>query len=350
MMEGNTNSMHKIFYKPHGIFISTAIAMFISLLTAFNGVFLGNSFLFPTFGCYYAGSDEYLAYSSDIGTIEQSAIFNDIGMIYHNLKKANIIFIGNSRMQMGWDYHLLNKQCASNNIHIYNLSCGNGEGSLFFLYYIRLHPIFGKIVLINVDKNFQVVSGPAKDAMRHDKAYHIKDFLKKNSFIRVKSMFDYFFPETMYSWFDAKRPEAVIYRRFSDGFWNFKYYNDYVNKISPKHEGVQCAEVYNHSISLYYNSNLKQLIDELRKQKCFVILTQIPTTDSHPLDVEEIGLYENLPVIVYKNRYSTLHTLDGSHLSNASATEFTADIFPKITKLYHAILAAHQQDHTVFSD
>lgn len=301
-----------------------AICLFVAFLALPGGLFHWNGFLVPLLGKYRAQSSEYLAYSNDIGTVEQSSLYHDIGAVARGVRAADIVILGNSRMQMAWDKDLLREYCGRENLALYNLSCGNGEGFLYYYEYLRKHPFKNKVVLLNVDNYFQNFSGPARQALEGGGAQAVCDFLEKQSFIRIKSVAESLFPAGFLDFFEVKPGEAVLFRSFANGFWNFDNYP------GTDRCAIACRDAYKGLAEAYPASSLKVLIDALRRNNCAVILVQAPTTDSSPRDVEEIARLENLPCILYERPYDSLSTFDGSHLCRESAREFTRSVFPRI--------------------
>jgi hypothetical protein len=305
------------------------IAIFLSFLIIGNCLFYGKAFLVPCLGKYAAGVNEYLAYSKDIGTIEQGVLYQDIGFIHSAVQAADLVMFGNSRVQFGWDREELDSFCARNNISTYNLSCGNSEGYTFFFEYIKKHPIRNKVALLNIDNSIDIYSGPARQAIQGGggKGPYL-NFLESQSFIRIKSIFEVLFPEKMLHAVGYKPASMVLFRSFDNGFWNLKYFPGI--EQTNQHCGVR----NNRSLVVNYErSNLKKFVAALRANGCFVILTQVPWGDSDPVQVEDIADYEKLDFILFDRPYEVLYTFDGHHLCRQSAREFARDMLPRLLAL-----------------
>lgn len=99
-----------------------------------------------------AGSDDYLAYS--LGGIEDQMIYHGFLGIPKYLKRADVLFVGNSHMQFGWPRQTLEPFFAARHMHFYNMAFGYVETSAFPLAIIKKYNLHPKWIIINVEPFF----------------------------------------------------------------------------------------------------------------------------------------------------------------------------------------------------
>ena len=303
-----------------------SIFSFILFLIFGNGVLVGSSFWVPFWGKYNVNHGEYFGYSKDIDNAMHLAEYYNIGGCMDLAANSDIIMIGNSRMQMAWDPKIVRLVAKENNISIYNLAVGHAEGFAFFNALIKKYPIYNKVVLVHVDKYFQIHSGPAKESENNSLEVYFR-FFDRQTMFRLKNLSELFGSQKLTGLLELKPIDSLLLKSFVDGFWNSTHFPNMDQK------GPQCVEVYNSLISTFRETDLESLVVELIARGCFVILTTIPTTDSSSADAEEIAQAMGVSFLKNDLHDVKLDTFDGSHLARTDAKKFTEVTLPKIIEI-----------------
>ena len=312
------------------ISIITILVFCAILLCANDGAILSIGTL-PSVGSKNVRAGEFFAYSDDLGSLEHDILFHNLNGIISKTRNSDVLFVGNSRMQMGWDHNLLRKIANSAGFKIFNLSCGNSEGITFFAELIKKHDIRDKIVVVNIDSGTPIISGPASKAMNTPWLPSLESVLNKTSYFHSKALAESFLSERIISDIDHYgyyvRIRATILRNFTDGFWIYRHWGVLDGKGKP------CSDEkrgFPDEDALPKIANFMQI---MRDQNNYVILTQVPSTDSSPQDVHTVANTIGGTPLLYTREYTKMWTYDGSHLNTESATQFTEEILPRIVAM-----------------
>lgn len=307
------------------------ILVFCTILLCANGGTVLSIGTLPSVGYKNVRSGEFFAYSDDLGSLEHDILFHNINDITSHIKNADVLFVGNSRMQMGWDHNLLRKIASSADLKIFNLSCGNSEGITFFAELIKKHDIRGKIVVVNIDSSTPNISGPAAIAMQTPFMHSLESVLSKTSYFHSKALAESFLSERIISDIDHHsyyvRIRATILRDFNDGFWIYRHWGVLNGK------GKLCSDEKRGFREEDALPKVAHFMQTMKDHNNFIILTQVPSTDSSPLDVHAITSSIGGTPLLYSQEYSTMWTYDGSHLNTESATRFTEEVLPQIVAM-----------------
>lgn len=319
------------------------IAVFLLALLLVNGGGILAVGTMPSIGGKHVRHGEYFAYSDDLGSLEQDILYFDINGVTSKARNADILFIGNSRMQMGWDIRLVRKLSCSSELKIYNLSCGNSEGITYFSNLFMKNNIRNKVVVVNIDKSTRDISIPATNAMRGSWLTRMRSLLKKTSDFHSKAIAESFLPESIISYIDHEkyytRIRATILRDANDGFWIYRYWGGMNGKgkiCSSEKRGLDEKEEVASSLS-----DFMRVMSEMNN---YVILIQVPSTDSSPEDVTFAQRITGRESLLYSQDYTQLHTFDDSHLNLESATRFTNDMLPRVISLAQKHLRQSRAD------
>lgn len=86
---------------------------------------------------YLSDGQWYLAWERRIGHRDHEVLFYGIGESIDHAKRADILFLGNSRTQFGFSSEVLTEFFASRGLRFFNLSFGHGEMDAFPLLLIK---------------------------------------------------------------------------------------------------------------------------------------------------------------------------------------------------------------------
>ncbi|MBF0482195.1 MAG: hypothetical protein HQK82_11065 [Desulfovibrionaceae bacterium] len=306
------------------------------IITIGNGLFYGNGFIVPFIGKYFADNDEHFVYGieGNFPVNQDQIMFKKFTKSLHNIMESDIIFVGASRMQFGFNIDMVKSYFSHENIKSYNLSI---VGQSYKLYndYFKRHPVIDKVVLIDIDAVF------LGDAEFIEDKSTVFDFLLSQTSARILNFSEGILPALIYKDLDVfgiNPSKFTIFKNFTNGFYDTKNLAEFI-KTSTKKE---CSATSKQLVDQFTSSGIMELIEELRNNGCLVILTEVPYPEASPLDVIEIGRIYNLPVIIFDKPYESLHVFDGSHLDIESATKFTSFLLPRIVEFFKYFQKTHQ--------
>lgn len=318
------------YFGSRSISIITILVFCVILLCANDGAVLSVGML-PSVGSKNVRTGEFFAYSDDLGSLEHDILFHNINNIISEINNSNVLFAGNSRMQMGWDHNLLRKISKAAGLKIFNLSCGNSEGITFFAELIKKHGIRNKIIVVNIDSSTPNISGPAVTAMNTSFLPRLEAVLNKTAYFHSKAIAESFLSERIISDIDHHkyyvRIRATILRDYSDGFWIYRHWGVLDGKGKP------CSDEKRGFLDEDALPKIANFIQIMKDHNNYVILTQIPSTDSSPQDVHTVATSIGGTPLVYTREYAKMWTYDGSHLNTESATQFTEVVLPRIVAM-----------------
>jgi hypothetical protein len=161
--------------------------------------------------------DWYLAYFN--GDVEHFAIYNDLGGAAESLKRADVLFVGNSRIQYAFrDRATLRDFFSARNMTYFVLAFGYNEGEIFPEAIIRKFDLHPKWVIVNANPFFGTqASVPATQAMSLGYWEAWKTSFEAVSSLAVQRRIHRIFPYFGLSQWDKNQVQYVAYRSRSDG-------------------------------------------------------------------------------------------------------------------------------------
>jgi hypothetical protein len=290
-------------------------------------------------GCkLYREPGTFLAYckSSQYGDYEHGAYYFDLEPeAIENLKKAEVLFLGNSRAQFGFSTDEVRNYFNERSIPFYVMGFAYGETSEFARILIEKFNLKPKVLVIDTDPFFtDGLSAPASAILDDSGAFWHRgprfirtrwDYLAKNRFNRLQPKLCYLLPMLCSS------EHGVIYRSSKDGSWIWRdlYYsaegrripNDGSSRIFLGPEFL--VTVKQHARRLFEAAGVRR--------EC-VILTAVPNAvhDARSYTVESgrlLGARVELPEL------DGLQTVDTSHLTWASAQRWSGTLMRGIDSL-----------------
>jgi hypothetical protein len=245
--------------------------------------------------------------------LSQPVLYHNLGTSIQNAKKADILFIGNSRLQLGIREEFILPLAQKSNLKVFSIGCGHAEGTAFALDLIRKHDLRPKIVVIFGGAH--IYNGGYSDVARETE--------KMSRWAAVK-----LWGETAASWntryrlhkavpkvdfFDQRiSSRYVVYRSEVTGWWKPALERGGTYQVSYL-EGD-----FDYSRILPLATEIKS---ELDRRGSLLIASVIPyrRTDDQYLQY----LKDKLAIPFVNPRLPDLETADGSHLNLRSAERFT---------------------------
>ena len=233
------------------------------------------------------------------------------------LRKAEVLFLGNSRSQFAFSSDVTAEFFAKQGIPYYLLGFAYVQTSEFPLRLIKRLALHPKLLVINADPFFShIFKGPAQQVVDGS----------------ASARFDY----TLKRWFQSIHPalcrslprlcqpkQATIYRDMRDGRWLWlSTFSD--DKSLPISEPIAIPQrLIDDAISVG-----RDFINQIGIDKACVVLTGIPTRVSSAEAATQIA--QALGVKYIEPSLSGLATIDGEHLNVESANRWSRAFLPQL--------------------
>lgn len=255
--------------------------------------------------------------------LSQLILYHDLGESISNARKADILFIGNSRLQLGLRAEFLVPKAEAMGLRVFSIGCGHVERANFALDLIRKHDLRPKIVV--------ATGGPAlyndwysnvgEDALAMTRWDAMKKRLEVVGVWNLQQRIHAWLPKLDY--LDRKLTDHwIMYRSAKTGWWE------------PGLEPRGAFPVRMGEESASYENALpiaRELKAELDRRGTTLVLSIVPhgrTRVGHlSLLSEELGV----PVVIPS--FDEMFMADGSHLNRESAKRYVDRFWAKFVAL-----------------
>lgn len=265
---------------------------------------------------------------------------NDHHVLYHgtdgeairNLKAADILFVGTSRMMFALRSRVLEPWATAHGVTYYALGFGFREGDAFVLEIIRKYDLRPKIVVVNVDEFFGKELSPWAERVIKDTPFGTRKRLWEAELgHEARRRIHQVIP----NWIDlCGRPgfpfgnEFIAYRSRKDGVWS----------VSPWPEPTMAApsEDYGDApVGPRIGDPARAFKAELDRRGALMILTTVPAPGGSSGNPVAVGKMLGVPVVGMDVDGLTSH--DGSHLSEDSAVFWSRRLIQDLTPHVYAL-------------
>lgn len=266
----------------------------------YPGKFLITERVKPEPGAFFVSRGEH--------ELSHLALYHDIGSSIDSARQADILIIGNSRGQLGFDEQYLVAQARALGLRIFNLSVGHADSAQFARVVMQRHQLKPKLLIVNGGDFFynrsysdwgqEVVAMSRWQAYKTFFEYSLGWWLEKRLH-RYLPYLDYF-QRGRYPWIHYRSPET--------GWWQNTQWPDARYPIKPGEEKKR------YDRALPVARALKEQVGAWNGQ---LVLTIVPyrmvRTGHLPFLAEQLDVPYILP------GFDDLATADGSHLTADSA-------------------------------
>jgi hypothetical protein len=270
------------------------------------------------FSCSAAGyaDSAYLAYchTEAFGDYDHGAFWFDLeSTAIRAAAAADVLFLGNSRMQFGFSTTSTTEWFASRSIPYYLLGFAYTETMTFVSPYLeRLEPR-ARAYVINVDRFFNdFETPPAAEIFRTPETSYEK--------YRAKRRWQWLHRHLCTSVAMVCGDQAAFFRRPHDGQWRLAGHA--VGDASFVPQGVSDATENNRTRWPSYIEMAKRFVSELSVDRRCVILTLVPSKETRRAEAGAIA--HALGIDLVDPVVPGLRTFDGSHLDEPSAERWSA--------------------------
>lgn len=264
------------------------------------------------FACPATGyaADRYLAYcqADHYGDYEHGAFWFGLEPeVRESLAAAQVMFMGNSRLQWGFSNRTTSDWFASIRASYYLIGFSYYETYKFEASLLRQVSPRARVYVINIDGFFKPEESVPAQSVMHD-AGALQGY------------------ETKRRWQSAHQAvcarvtalcgnDYAVYRSRSTGTW-FPLGGHFEHEATSEEAAVDGAYVQQ------YVSEARRLLAQIPVKHDCIILTMVPTFKTKRVAAEAIASELGLPLI--SPRMDGLFTFDGSHLERASAERWSA--------------------------
>ena len=244
--------------------------------------------------------------------LSQMVLWHGLGDSIENARRADILFVGDSRMPVGLREEIIVPAAAALGLHVFSLACGHVGRVPFALELIRKHDLRPKIVVVvggpHVFRNLW--SAPEEQARKLTRWQAWTAWIEADARWRLQSWLHARLPKI--DWFDRDLiANWIMYRSTRTG-WLLPV----VEPSSSIPIGV-APDDPSYAWLLPVARELKQ---ELDRRGALLVLSVVPYHDTRtghlPFLSHELGVPMVLP------SFDGVLTADGSHLSRSSAASY----------------------------
>ncbi len=279
-----------------------------------------------------SGADRYLSYCeiNTFGNYDQGAFYYGLEPeAVDNLKKADVLFLGNSRSQFAFSSDAAADFFNRRGMRYFLLGFGYGELSDFPLALIRRHHLQPKALIVNADPFFSHERTSIGHSILDDRIMLIRGkYLLKKLMIVAREL-------TCKIASPACKSEGVassLYRSRSDGRW------DVSGLLPPGH-------LANHNIPFVLNttpisqSSLdqpigvgKEFLAQVPVSPACIVLTGVPVPEYNSAEVAA-ALAQALGTKVLNVSIPNLATIDRNHMTADSVKRWSNAFFNKLDQV-----------------
>jgi hypothetical protein len=267
----------------------------------------------PPFTPPASPSDDFYVATDSLDHIVLSRGWGDT---LRRLKAADVLFLGNSRVMLGFARTELAPTFDRLGLKYYLLGFGHTEGDQFPLAIIRKFNLRPRVVVINADPFFVGGVSPFARQVNGMSAFDAHKALfegaaHNHAVTEMRRVLPHW-PDVA----DGPVTHLPLYRARSDGAWLGP--TDFA-KTTPIREGIDAPPGPVPEARLLLARQFKAEMDARGTQ---MVLTCVPSPAANPRQAEEFARYLGVPFVA--PTVDGLETFDRNHLTPASARRFTS--------------------------
>lgn len=280
--------------------------------------------IFPWIGgCHPGGYDDdhYMAYchTASYGDYEHWAVWHDFEPgVLDALRKAKLLFMGNSASQYAFSTKAVNEFAAQRDIPYYSFGFGMGSGAEVPKRMIKKFGLKPKVLVVNADPFFWAAFNGVNVKMLQDDSSAIweHDLKKKMQAFQRETCKDsepgWLAKNTL-----CKTGLETIYRNRHTGQWMTKYYRP--DKRIPVAETENLLPQLDTAVA--YAKDFSKAVDV--PLSCIVI-SAVPRSSTDNEYLRRLSKATGMPAFIPS--MDGLTTEDGFHLSEDSAERWSAEL------------------------
>ena len=295
-----------------------------AIILASLAAFIANSRTDGLFACQPVADDaqEYIAYCN----VRNFADY-DHGAFYFEMepttmaaaRDADVLFLGNSRMQFAMSADPLRQAMAQRGLSHYLLGFSHGENNVFIGRILEALEPSAHTYVISVDDFFEPdATDPAHDVMTNPEAPN--RYQQKRNWLWVHNSLCGRIPALC-------GHQYTYVRNRADGHWRFDG-QDFLTQVpSRERPAINLTELDATKLAVY-TPVAQRFVTKLRQGGECIILVNVPNSSVSDETARRLAASVNVPFVPAD--VDGLITYDGSHLDSRSAHLWTNALAPKL--------------------
>jgi hypothetical protein len=283
-------------------------------------------------------NEHFLAYcrSEMYADYEHGALFYGLEpSVIDNLRRAEVLFVGSSKVQAGFSSKAVRDFFNSRNIPFFVLGFGYGDESTFSRALLKKWGISPKVLVINADPFFsEKLSPPGGDAIEGKPAF-LWRLLIKSLFQRVHR------GVCLVGSGVCSESEPAIFRSARDGQWN--WIGPYTEEKSVLIAGPTQMTISQEELATAQKLG-ENFLDEIGLDRQCVVLTATPNSVLDSIGIAT-ALAASLRTSSIFPSVAGLSTLDGVHLNLASAERWSGQFVRAMGPILQKCISASVPTH-----
>ncbi len=272
---------------------------------------------------YSDQGDDALFVSNGSEELSHIALYHEIGSSIEHARRADILLIGNSRVQTGLREAVISEEARKLGLKAFTIATGHADKTRFALELIRKHDLNPRVVIASGGPFVftEGLSPWAREVMHMNRWEANKRFHERSAAWLVKSRLHRYLPRLDFFNLGPGFP-WIHYRSETTGWWRnaLEPPGRFPVSLQPERKS------YRHTLPL-----ARELKQELDSRGALLVLTIVPYLDTRighlPYLSRELGVPYILP------SFNGMLTADGSHLERNSALRLSADFWQQFVAL-----------------
>jgi hypothetical protein len=265
------------------------------------------------------GENRYLAYcqGSAYGDYDHGALWFGLEPdVRESAAAADVLFLGNSRMQFGFSAPALGRWFANTGGSYYLLGFSHNETAKFTRPLLEGLQPRARAYVISVDKFFLERESPPAGEVMHGPDVQAR-YAAKRAWQAPHRLLCGALPALCGN-------EISFYRQRDTGEWSYDGSNGIVSEVIDSDRPVYAGGDPKLMVQVTANAReFKAFLDGLGVPEGCVLLTYVPSTENNRRLANAIAVALGLELLAPQGE--GLRTIDGSHLDRESAETFTTD-------------------------
>jgi len=265
------------------------------------------------------GDDAFFVYSvSD--ELSQMVLYHGLGESIANARRADILFLGNSRMPVGLREEVIAPAAEALGLAVFSIACGHSDRTSFALELIRKHDLRPKVVVVSGGPHIfeEGLSAVAERAMASSRWAAWNEWREASAAWAVQVALHRRIPKLDLYGQDLSSP-WIIYRSTRTGWWRPAL------ETTDRFPVAFAAELPSYEWTLPL---ARELHDELEARGALLVLTMVPYGDTRNGHIPFLAAELGVPAVDLD--FGGMFTSDNSHLHRDSALRISTDFWERL--------------------
>ena len=262
------------------------------------------------------GGDAFFV-SNGSQELSHIALYHEIGASIENARKADILFFGNSRQQLGLREEVIAAQANTLGLRAFSIAVGHADKTRFALDIIRKHDLRPRIVVASGGPFIFTdgLSPWAQEVLAMSRWEALKRFWERSAAWQARSRLHRYLPRLDYFVSGGRYP-WIHYRSTQTGWWRNALEPDRRFPVTFQPE----RESYRHTLPM-----ARELHEELAQRGALLVLTMVPYHNTRSGHLSYLSRELGVPYVLPS--FDGLVTADGSHLTRESARRISEEFW-----------------------